>query len=184
MSIARVFFFGLIIFLSSCAFLKRTDSDIAEKRAEIGRAERASNYYLAAGDFQKALDAYQDVYRRFGRDPHVQKGISGVVDAIGEKAEAAYRSEDFAASGRLWRILLRSGLLRASKGTPFFDAEAAAARLSDCSSMLTKKGLEYYRKGELKRAVGIWESALEFDPDNVEVKRAIETASNQLRNLQ
>jgi HD-GYP domain-containing protein (c-di-GMP phosphodiesterase class II) len=44
--------------------------------------------------------------------------------------------------------------LPAPRGAPFVDVEAAETRLANCSDSLTKKGLEQYRKGELKKAVG------------------------------
>ncbi len=172
---------GLLMLLFSCAHHKRADIDSAERKDEISHAERVSAQFLSAGDFQRALEAYKEVYRKYGKDGQVLKGLSGVVEAIRKRADVAYKREDFATAGRLCRILLKSA--PRPRGNPFFDAAAVARRLADCSDSLTRKGLEYYRTGEMKRAIAIWEKVLEFDPDNMEVKKAVETASLQMRNL-
>jgi cytochrome c-type biogenesis protein CcmH/NrfG len=49
--------------------------------------------------------------------------------------------------------------------------------------MLTRKGLEEYRKGNLARAIAHWEGLLEFDPDNAEIRKAVETAVEQQKKL-
>jgi cytochrome c-type biogenesis protein CcmH/NrfG len=40
-----------------------------------------------------------------------------------------------------------------------------------------------YRKGNLKGAISVWESLLAFDPDNEQIKKAIETARAQLQQI-
>jgi tetratricopeptide (TPR) repeat protein len=183
--VVMLFLLGSLILPLSCAHQKKPDIDTetAGRKTEILQAERAAAQYLSAGDFEKALDAYKEVSGKYRKDSQVRKGISGVMEAIKKMADVSYRKGDFAASGKLSRILLKNVHLKGPGGTPFFDAGAVARHLADCSERLTRRGLEYYRKGELKRAIAIWKNVLEFDPDNVEVRNAADTASAQLRNL-
>jgi hypothetical protein len=44
--------------------------------------------------------------------------------------------------------------------------------------------LEQYRKGNLAEAIAVWQGILLFDPDNIEIKKAIDTATEQLKKLQ
>ena len=48
---------------------------------------------------------------------------------------------------------------------------------------LTKTGLREYRNGNLAKAIAVWESLLEFDPDNEEIKKAVKTAKTQLNEI-
>lgn len=47
-----------------------------------------------------------------------------------------------------------------------------------------QRALDEYRKGNLAGAISIWKSILEFDPNNADIKKAINTATIQLKNLQ
>ncbi|MCK7476805.1 MAG: tetratricopeptide repeat protein [Candidatus Moduliflexus flocculans] len=52
-----------------------------------------------------------------------------------------------------------------------------------CRQGLTNSGLAEYRKGNLEKAIEIWDSLLAFDPGNAEIKKAVETAKAQLEKL-
>jgi len=47
-----------------------------------------------------------------------------------------------------------------------------------------QRALDEYRKGNLAEAIRIWKSILEFDPNNADIIKAIDTATIQLKNLQ
>jgi hypothetical protein len=47
-----------------------------------------------------------------------------------------------------------------------------------------QRALDEYRKGNLAGAISIWKSILEFDPNNADIMKAINTATIQLKNLQ
>ena len=65
---------------------------------------------------------------------------------------------------------------------PLTRAELAAG-LALCRESLTKTGLSEYRNGNLAKAIAVWESLLVFDPDNAEIKKAVETAKTQLNEI-
>jgi cytochrome c-type biogenesis protein CcmH/NrfG len=56
--------------------------------------------------------------------------------------------------------------------------------LKKCRAQLTRDGLDQYRKGNLKEAIAIWQGLLQFDPDNAEIRKAVDTATEQLKKLQ
>jgi hypothetical protein len=64
-----------------------------------------------------------------------------------------------------------------------FPEESLKDGIKNSSSQLTKKGLEQYRKGNIAEAISTWEGILLFDPENLEIKKAIETAKIQLKKL-
>jgi cytochrome c-type biogenesis protein CcmH/NrfG len=57
-------------------------------------------------------------------------------------------------------------------------------KLKSCGTQLTREGLEQYRKGNLKEAIAAWQGLLQFDPDNAEIRKAVDTATEQLKKLQ
>jgi hypothetical protein len=57
-------------------------------------------------------------------------------------------------------------------------------KIENCRKILFENGLERYRSGNLPQAISIWRSILRFDPENPEVKKAVDTAILQSRNLE
>ncbi len=55
--------------------------------------------------------------------------------------------------------------------------------IKECSRNLTNLGIIEYRKGNLKEALAIWGQILVFEPDNEEIKKAIQTARAQLEKI-
>jgi hypothetical protein len=55
--------------------------------------------------------------------------------------------------------------------------------LTECSDRLSRLALTQYRQGNLTAAISLWKSILEFEPGNAGAKKAIDTASTQLKNL-
>jgi hypothetical protein len=69
-------------------------------------------------------------------------------------------------------------------GSLSFNREGLTARIRDCEKILFEKGLEQYRSGNLNQAISLWKSILVSDPENQEIKKAVDMASRQFRNLQ
>jgi cytochrome c-type biogenesis protein CcmH/NrfG len=61
-----------------------------------------------------------------------------------------------------------------------FSKEALTKAVAVCRESLTKAGLTEYRKGNLAEAIAVWKGLLSFDPDNAEIKKAVNTARTQL----
>jgi len=64
-----------------------------------------------------------------------------------------------------------------------FSLEEIEKSIKICSQDLTNRGLMEYRNGKLKEAIATWEKVLTFDPENEEVKKALQTARTQLEKI-
>jgi hypothetical protein len=58
------------------------------------------------------------------------------------------------------------------------------AHLEDCSNRLMEQGLQEYRRGNLESAIRKWKGLIAFNAGHKEARKAIETATVQLRALQ
>jgi tetratricopeptide (TPR) repeat protein len=105
----------------------------------------------------------------------------GELRAMGAKALAA---KDYAEAGKITGLLLKNLDSFKGLGAPAergaSDRKDLAESLRGGSSGLTNNGLAEYRKGNLEKAMAIWADLLAFDPDNAEIKKAVETAKAQL----
>jgi tetratricopeptide (TPR) repeat protein len=141
--------------------------------------------YLAAGEFQKTIEIYQKVYPQYSKDSTVRSSYTRALQAIKKKADQAFEGKDFARAGRIYEILWRNYPHFTDLNLPLsWSRESLYNRVQDCKKFLDKRALEQYRSGNLRNATAIWKSILEFDPEDAEIKKAVDTATIQLRNLE
>ncbi len=141
--------------------------------------------YIASGDFQKAIDACNVMYTKYPQDKVLTRSYIETIETIKNTAIMAFNKEDFVYAGKIYHILLNNF----HNFTEFasllsFNTNYLNTRITACSKALFNKGLEQYRKGNLNKAIYLWESLLAFDPDNADAMKAIDTANTQLRNLE
>jgi hypothetical protein len=100
------------------------------------------------------------------------------------QAASEEKKGDCASAGLLYRQVLRDYPNDSvTEGRLRWKREEIAARLSSCSSTLMEKGLIAYRSGEINRAIKTWKMLVAFDPEFPGARKAIETASTQLKSL-
>ena len=140
---------------------------------------------LKAGKFQKAIDIYKEIYQKYPKDPSIQSGYIKTLESIKISGDRAFERSDFALAGCAYEIVLKhvSSLTRLN-GSPSFDREGLTARIKSSKKLIFDNGLEQYRSGNLDQAISIWKSILAFDPENQEIKKVVDMATLQLRNLQ
>ncbi len=115
--------------------------------------------------------------------PGDKRLLSGCREALlvaNAAAEASFAKKDFAKAGGLYYLVMDNYRLLQTRALKHLYLEK---RIKDCGIALTEKGLESYRKGSLQEAIAQWEEVLKFEPGNSEVKKAVDTARLQLKNL-
>lgn len=167
----------------SLSFTKKSLSNTLQN-CRISLSERQSRQYLEAGEFEKAINSYRVRYLEYPNDPVLLTNLINIILDLKFLAEIAISKEDFLSTGRIYYALLKNY----KYFNKFYKSLSVADKFLDegiknCRLQLTKKGLEHYRKGNLADAITIWKGILKFDPDNQQIKKAIETATTQLKNL-
>ena len=134
---------------------------------------------ISKGMYEDAFNLYREA---LGGHPGNRKLISGYdngLQAVKKAADKEFEKRDFAAAGGLYWLLARNYTRSAVSAETGYLKD----RIRYCSNMLTETGLASYRKGDLKGAITAWDSVLKFDPDNLDAKKALDTAKKQLKNL-
>jgi tetratricopeptide (TPR) repeat protein len=164
---------------------KKPDLEAAWKDCRLALCERQFRQEVGAGNFAKALAVYQSVRRDYPEDAAVKSLYLHGASEIASMAETALAAGDYALAGRTGGALLKSAdsfvtaaAGAAVEGRPGGDALAQMVRT--CALELTSSGFVEYRKGNLESAIACWDGLLTFDPDNAEIKKAVETARAQL----
>jgi tetratricopeptide (TPR) repeat protein len=159
-----------------------------EKKAKTSRClfiEEQVSSYLKAGEFQRAIDICKEIHQKYPRDLTIRSGYIRTLESIKSNADRAFERGDFAMAGSVYEILSKhiSSVTHLDGSSPF-DREGLTAKIKTCKKNLFENGLEQYRSGNLDQAISIWKGILAFDPENQEIKRVVNMATLQLKNLQ
>jgi tetratricopeptide (TPR) repeat protein len=159
-----------------------------EKKIKTTRClltEEQVSSHLKAGDFRRAVDLCREVYQKYPQDPTVRNGYIKALESIKMNGDRAFEGRDFALAGSFYETVLRNiSSVSHLNGSLSFSKEGLTARISNCKKVLFEDGLKQYRSGNLNQAISLWKSILAFDPDNREIKKAVNMATLQLENLQ
>lgn len=154
------------------------------KNCRVGIIDAPAQEDLKAGNFAKVFETYQAALQEYPGDAGLGAGYIRAVQAIKAAGDKALADQDFVQSGKVYALLLRNfpsfgGLQPA---VAFARADLVGP-LGVCRESLTKMGLAEYRKGNLAKAIAVWEGLLSFDPDNAEIRKAVDTAKTQLNEI-
>jgi tetratricopeptide (TPR) repeat protein len=159
-----------------------------EKKIKTSRClftEERVPSHLRAGEFPKAIDIYREVYQKYPQDPTVRSGYIKTLESIKSGGDRAFEKRDFALAGYVYGLLIKNySSVGQLNGSLSFNREGLTARIGNCKKILFENGLKQYRSGNLNQAIFLWKSILVFDPENQEIKKAVDMASLQSKNLQ
>jgi tetratricopeptide (TPR) repeat protein len=173
------------LILPACVPGKKPEADRAVTKPGQTQSEQyQGEQYLRQGDFEKALETYNLAFKKYSDDPALRKSYIEAAEMIEDSALAAFEREDYATSGRIYYLLDRQyPNFQDFTGDLSFDRKYLRSRLSECSGRLSEQALAQYRQGNLPAAISLWKSILAFEPENDAAKKAVDTASTQLKSL-
>lgn len=139
---------------------------------------------IDAGEYVKTIEVYKGAIEAYPEANSLRKNFIDAIKELHRRGEKAFEKEEFATAGKLYTFLLNENQWLIDSDIPLpFSSESLGEGIKQCRIQLTRKGLELYRKEKLKEAISVWKSILEFDPENVEIKKAIGNAEEQLKKI-
>jgi hypothetical protein len=118
---------------------------------------------------------------REGLEKEYVQALNGVL----EGGDEAYASGDYGAAGRAFKVALNAYPAEPSlRDRVSHDPKQIRALLDTCVNRLMEQGLEEYRRGCLESAISKWKALLAIRPGHKEAKKALDTATVQLQELQ
>jgi tetratricopeptide (TPR) repeat protein len=140
--------------------------------------------HLEAGEYQKAIDDFRDEYRKGPHDQALIKEYAKTLEEIKMVADRASEKEDFVSAGKTYKVLLHNyPHFNGFTHRLSFDRPQVNTKLTECKTALSKKGFQEYRQGDLSEAISLWQGYLTIDPNNSDIKKALNTARMQQRNI-
>jgi tetratricopeptide (TPR) repeat protein len=148
---------------------------------QVALIDSQAQLAMKAGNFGKALETYQTALKDHLGDAVWSARYVAIINEVKNAGDKALGVKDFALSGRVYALLLKNfPSFGERQPAVAFGKTDLADGIAVCRDGLTRAGLEEYRKGNLAKAIAVWEDLLAFDPDNAEIKKAVDTARVQL----
>ena len=167
--------------LASKLSFKKAQLETALKECRTVAVDNPAAQAVKAGNFARALDIFQAAIKENPGAAELAAKYRGAVNQIKAIGDKAFSARDFAQAGRVSVALLKNFASFERLRPPVaFSKEALIKEVAACRESLTKTGLTEYRRGNLAKAIAAWEGLLSFDPDNTEIKKAVNTAKTQL----
>jgi tetratricopeptide (TPR) repeat protein len=140
---------------------------------------------MEAGEYQKALEEYGVRYRKHPGDQALTKQYVKSVEEMKAAADKACDEKEYATAGRIYDLLLkRYAQFKNFAHMLTFNKAYLDQKLSLCKKSLSVMGFQEYRKGNLNEAITMWRGLLMIDPHNEDIRKALNTATEQQKNLQ
>jgi len=141
--------------------------------------------HAESGEYQAAINIFFDAYRKQPQNMPLMEEYVRCLDGIRSAADEMVERGDLSAAGKLYYVLKNNhAKFKGLEQVLSFDTSYLTAKLDFCRNTLTKQGFEEYRKGNLNKAIVLWQGVLAFDPQNSDMKDAVRTATQQQKNLQ
>jgi tetratricopeptide (TPR) repeat protein len=153
-------------------------------RASVQSADLAKQS-MDSGEYQKAIELYNDASRKQPQDLSLMKEYAKSLDGIKSAADKSLQKGDLASAGKLYNVLQNNYTkFNRFENMLSFNKTYLNTKLAYCRKTLSKQGFEEYRKGNLNKAIMLWQGLLVIDPNNKDIKEAVRTATQQQKNLQ
>jgi tetratricopeptide (TPR) repeat protein len=186
-SVSSLYFLFCLVALAMAACSLHSNgpgtAPVPEPKLSTEMAKQAQAQFVR-GRFKRALELYSDAFDKYHHPLGLRRGYVKMGEQIKSIADTDYQKGDVEEAGIDYSILLESGITtRDFAGTLSFDDDYLNRQIKACSKALMERGLMKYREEKLDEAIEIWKKALFFDPDNENIKNALETAAAQLHQL-
>lgn len=170
----------LLIIIPSCTETKSVKSTRIPDQSTV-----PAKQLMNAGEYQKALHAYNIEYRKHPQDQVLVKEYVKSIEDIKLSADKVSDRENFAPACKKYYVLLKYyPRFKGFEKRLSFNSSHLHLKLSHCKQSLSNQGFQEYRKGNLSSAIAVWQDLLTIDPHNTEIKDAVRTAKLQQKNLQ
>jgi len=193
-------FFAILILLMvfpACAQMKtggssQTSIQETAKKPVQGTSPQASvrepvqvKRPQVTGDHQKTIDVYKSEHAKRPSDQSLTQEYVKSLDEMEDAADKEFEKENYTSACKTYNILLKNyPAFKSFASMLSFNKAKLNKKLTDCKTVLSKKGFQEYREGNLNEAIALWQGYLAVDPHNADIRKAVNTATLQQKNLQ
>jgi tetratricopeptide (TPR) repeat protein len=156
--------------------------------SEVLRAQHAEDQMQALvkeGDYAEALELAGTVDQAHTADIQRSASYVAAVNGLIDIGLEYLNGGEFKQAGSTFNYLIKHMPPEDSSTVEYRKtAREIRSLLSTCEETLMKQAVTRYRNGNLEGAIEAWQAILSFNPNHVEARKALKTATAQLHKLE
>lgn len=156
-----------------------------QKQQQQAHQRKKVTALIEKGSYRRALELMGGRSHPGHPTAGMEREYITAIDKMIAAGEESFSRGEYAAAGQSFKCTLDyypadPTLRKMAQSEP----NQIKARLEECSNHLMEQGLQEYRRGNLENAIKKWKGLIAFNGGHKEARKAIETATIQLRALQ
>lgn len=180
-----ILLFIMILFLSmSCA--SRRQYRLNQRRHVGSEAiEKEIKSLVQKGSYTEAIELAGDADDESTSEILHSASYIAALNGLTENGMSYYKSGDYKRAGGAFKYVIEHMPPdSASNGKFIRSSDQISSLIKVCEDRMMEQGLTQYRDGNLGEAITIWKEILRLNPNHAEAKKALKTATVQLKNLE
>lgn len=173
-----------IILVVSCAPRMQRRMD-RKGRGEAQKIEGQIESLVQKGDYAGAVELIGNVDQKYVAEIQCSASYIAALNGLADSGMQYFKEGDFTRAGMTFKCVVEHMSPDSSTNGKYTKTpENIRSLLIICEDRLMKQGLSQYRSGNLGDAIATWKDVLKLNPNHPEAKKALKTATVQLKNLE
>ena len=163
-----ILFLGIFLFLffSSCSWLKKE-----QILRQTGHEAKQAQLELEAGNFQKAIDIYKEIYQKYPQDPTVRSNYIKTLESIKSSGDRVFERNDFELAGNIYEILAKWFHFTDLSQSLSFNNNFLGTEIITCRSLIgEKQAWLYLEAGDFQKAIDVYKEIYQKYPQDPTVR--------------
>lgn len=160
--------------------VQQSATAVSKRQPQVATLRRKAGSLLEKKQYRQALDL-MDGKSHEGLEKEYVLAINGLL----EVGDDAFSLGDYASAAHSFKAVLDAYPAEpALRERVSSDSRQIRSCLETCADRMMEQGLEEYRRDRLENAISKWKVVLTISPGRQEARKALDTATAQLKALQ
>lgn len=173
----------IVILAMSCAS-RRQHRMNQKKYMRTDTIIRQIESFVQKGNYTEAIELIRDADKKSTSEIQRSASYITALNGLTDRGMYYYKEGDYKRAGSTFKcVIAHMSNDSAIKSKYKKTAEQIRSLEITCEDRMMKQGLAKYRAGNLGDAIAIWKEILKLNSKHAEAKKALKTATVQLKNL-
>jgi tetratricopeptide (TPR) repeat protein len=180
-----ILFYIVIIFLFMSCASRRQHRLNHEKHVGTDAIKKEVESLVQKGNYTEAIELIGDVDNKSRSEIQHSALYIAALNGLADSGMDFYKAGDYKRAGGTFQYVIEHMPSDGAINNKFKkSSEQIRSLIIICEDRMMKQGLAKYRDGNLGDAITIWKEILKLNPNHTEAKKALKTATVQLKNLE
>lgn len=179
-----ILFLTVIVILAMSCASRRQHRMNQKKYMRTDTIIRQIESLVQKGNYTEAIELIRDADKKSTSEIQRSASYIAAINGLTDSGMHYYKEGDYKRAGSTFKcVIAHRSHDSAIKSKYKKTAEQIRSLIINCEDRMMEQGLAKYRDGNLGDAIAIWKEILKLNSNHTEAKKALKTATVQLKNL-